>query len=87
MASDATHIRRVYNRGLQRTQSGGLLRRHIQSNAGGAHHALAPAGDLLGTLDIALDGCGKPCVKIIGNRPLSSSHPYFAHQITRQAIQ
>src|SRR6202171_6164319 len=37
---------------LQCTQSGGLLRRHIQSNAGGAHHALAPLGDMLGTLDI-----------------------------------
>src|SRR5437660_4544060 len=40
----------------QCTQSGGLLRRHLQSNAGGAHHALAPLGDLLSTLDIALDG-------------------------------
>jgi len=37
----------------QCTQSGGLLRRHIQSNAGGAHHALAPLGDLLGTLEKA----------------------------------
>src|SRR2546421_5994490 len=43
---------------LQRTQSGGLLRRHLQSNAGGTHHALAPLGDLLGTLDAALDGRG-----------------------------
>src|SRR5437764_11004359 len=55
-------------RPLQRTQSGGLLRGHLQSNAGGAHHALAPLGDLLGTLDIALDGrgdgraCGANCL-------------------------
>src|SRR5438876_906933 len=45
-------------RRLQRTQSGGLLRGHLQSNAGGAQHALAPLGDLLSTLDIALDGRG-----------------------------
>src|SRR5437016_5275513 len=55
-------------RPLQRTQSGGRLRGHLQSNAGGAHHALAPLGDLLGTLDIALDGrgdgraCGANCL-------------------------
>src|SRR6266480_686242 len=40
----------------QCTQSGGLQRRHIQSNAGGADHALAPLGDLLGTLEKAPDG-------------------------------
>src|ERR1700674_3985408 len=34
----------------QCTQSGGLLRRHIQSNAGGTHHALAPPDGMLGTL-------------------------------------
>src|SRR5437016_9968952 len=45
-------------RPLQRTQSGGLLPGHLHSNAGGAQHALAPLGDLLGTLDIALDGRG-----------------------------
>src|SRR6266404_2975575 len=54
--------------GAQCTQSGGLLRRHRQSNAGGAHHASAPLGDLLGTLDIVLDGrgderaCGANCL-------------------------
>src|SRR6266403_261205 len=42
----------------QCTQSGGLLRRHLQSDAGGAHRALAPLGEMLGTLDIALDGRG-----------------------------
>src|SRR5205807_10025542 len=55
-------------RPLQRAQSGGLLRGHLQSHAGGAHHALAPLGDMLGTLDIALDGrgadraCGANCL-------------------------
>src|SRR5256885_6360850 len=50
------------------SQSDGLLRRHVQSNAGGAHHALSPVRDLLGTLDIALDGrgderaCGANCL-------------------------
>src|SRR5882762_3596576 len=54
--------------GAQCTQSDGLLRRHLQSNAGGAYHALAPLGDLLGTLDIALHGrcdehaCGANCL-------------------------
>src|SRR6266513_2320120 len=54
--------------GAQCTQSDGLLRRHVQSNAGGAHHALSPVRDLLGTLDIALDGrgderaCGANCL-------------------------
>src|ERR1700730_14240134 len=42
----------------QCTQSGGLLRRHIQSNAGGAHLSLAPRGDMLGTLNTALYGRG-----------------------------
>src|SRR5205807_88346 len=36
--------------GAQCTQYDGLLRRHVQSNAGGAHHALSPVRDLLGTL-------------------------------------
>src|SRR5437016_255549 len=54
--------------GAQCTQYDGLLRRHVQSNAGGAHHALSPVRDLLGTLDIALDGrgderaCGANCL-------------------------
>src|SRR5205823_8116381 len=54
--------------GAQCTQSDGLLRRHVQSNAGGAHHELSPVRDLLGTLDIALDGrgderaCGANCL-------------------------
>src|ERR1700730_4113572 len=42
----------------QCAQSGGLLRRHLQSNAGGAYHALAPLGDMLGTLNTALYGRG-----------------------------
>jgi hypothetical protein len=42
----------------QCTQSGGLLRRHLQSNAGGAHHALSRLGDLLSTLDTALEDHG-----------------------------
>src|SRR6266853_1512309 len=41
--------------GAQRTQSGGLLRRDLQSNAGGAHHALAPLGDLLGRLAVPVN--------------------------------
>src|SRR5437660_10595487 len=55
-------------RRLQPTTSCGLLRGHLQSTAGGAHHALAPLGDLLGMLDIALDGrgdgraCGANCL-------------------------
>src|SRR5438874_69850 len=36
----------------QCTQSGDLLRRHLRSNAGGAHHALAPLGDLVGAVPV-----------------------------------
>jgi hypothetical protein len=62
-------IARIGVGGPQCTQSGGLLRRHTQSNASSAHHALAPVGDLLGTLDIAPDGraaertCGADVVR------------------------
>src|SRR5882762_4151248 len=65
------------------TQSGGLLRRHLQSNAGGAHHALSPLGDLFGTLDIALDGrgaeraCGANCLVRVSHQINHASYGYL----------